>query len=152
MSSMRTTEPICRLSWWQMMLTSGSPSRTRSRTAGGSEGLWDSQNDIIRGPFARDVPASGPHRMCGAFVCRPPLLGMEWMSGFTEHDPRLRSAWRTWLSALAFDAEAAIAAAFVYESLPPEGRDAWLDAVAMDIEDKRVDVPAIAVYAPLLAV
>ncbi|MCL2447965.1 MAG: hypothetical protein FWD17_03360, partial [Polyangiaceae bacterium] len=59
-------------------------------------------------------------------------------------------AWRSWLSALATDAEAAMAAAMAYESLPPDGRDAWLDALAFDCEV--VDVPALALYAPLLAV
>jgi hypothetical protein len=60
------------------------------------------------------------------------------------------AAWRQWLEALATDAEAAIAASHVYSELPPEARDAWLDAVAEDAE--RIDVPAIAVYVPLLAV
>jgi hypothetical protein len=65
-------------------------------------------------------------------------------------DPRVRSAWRSWLSALAADAEAAMAAALAYESLPPEARDAWLDALEAD--EAMVDVPAVALYAPLLAV
>src|SRR6185312_13593079 len=34
----------------------------------------------------------------------------------------VHSAWRTWLSALATDAEAAMAAALAYESLAPEAR------------------------------
>jgi len=62
----------------------------------------------------------------------------------------VRSAWRTWLSALATDADAAMAAAMAYESLPPESRDAWLDALAND--RSTLDVPAVALYAPLLAV
>jgi hypothetical protein len=62
----------------------------------------------------------------------------------------VRSAWRTWLSALATDADAAMAAALAYESLPPESRDAWLDALAHD--RSMLDVPAVALYAPLLAV
>ncbi len=65
-------------------------------------------------------------------------------------DPRVRAAWRTWLSALATDAEAAMAAAFAYESLPAEARDAWLEALAAD--RSMLDVPAVALYAPLLAV
>jgi hypothetical protein len=65
-------------------------------------------------------------------------------------DPRMRSAWRTWLSALAVDAEAAVAAALAYESLAPLGRDAWLDALGEDAAG--LSVPAIALYAPLLAV
>ncbi len=62
----------------------------------------------------------------------------------------VRAAWRSWLSALATDAEAAMAAALAYESLPPEARDAWLDALQADAP--AVDVPAVALYAPLLAV
>ena len=65
-------------------------------------------------------------------------------------DPRMRSAWRTWLSALATDAEAAMAAALAYESLPPDGREAWLDALEADAPD--LAVPPVALYAPLLAV
>jgi hypothetical protein len=65
-------------------------------------------------------------------------------------DPRVRSAWRTWLSALATDAEAAMAAALAYESLPDEGRDAWLDALESDAPT--LNVPKVALYVPLLAV
>jgi hypothetical protein len=67
-----------------------------------------------------------------------------------REDPRLRSAWRTWLSALAVDAEAAVAAALAYEALAGEGRDAWLDALEEDRAS--LGVPAMALYAPLLAV
>jgi hypothetical protein len=63
-------------------------------------------------------------------------------------DPRLTSAFRAWLEALATDPEAATAAAMAYESLAPDGRDAWLDAIAL--EAPRLDVPALALYAPLL--
>jgi hypothetical protein len=65
-------------------------------------------------------------------------------------DPRVRAAWRSWLSALATDADAAMAAALAYESLPDEGRDAWLDA--LDVDAPALGVPCIALYAPLLAV
>jgi hypothetical protein len=65
-------------------------------------------------------------------------------------DPRTHAAWRTWLAALARDAEAATAAALAYESLGEEGRDAWLDALEVDAPN--VDVPRIALYAPLLGV
>src|SRR5580692_1948223 len=61
-----------------------------------------------------------------------------------------QSAWRTWLSALATDAEAAMAAALAYESLPGDARDAWLDALEADAP--MLDVPPVALYAPLLAV
>jgi len=65
-------------------------------------------------------------------------------------DPRAHAAWRTWLTALAHDADAATAAALAYESLSSDGRDAWLDALDSDAPD--VNVPKIALYAPLLAV
>jgi len=62
---------------------------------------------------------------------------------------RIRVAWRTWLAALATDAEAVLAAAMTYDSMPPEARDAWLDALEGDVS--AVGVPAVALYAPLLA-
>jgi hypothetical protein len=65
-------------------------------------------------------------------------------------DPRAHAAWRTWLAALARDADAVTAAALAYEALGPEGRDAWLDALDADAPD--VGVPKIALYAPLLGV
>src|SRR4051812_18946466 len=65
-------------------------------------------------------------------------------------DPRVVAAWRSWLGALATDAEAAIAAAMAYSSLGDDARDAWLDALEADAA--AVDVPKIALYAPLLAV
>jgi hypothetical protein len=65
-------------------------------------------------------------------------------------DPRTHAAWRTWLTALATNADAATAAALAYESLGDDGRDAWLDA--LDADAPSVDVPQIALYAPLLAV
>jgi hypothetical protein len=65
-------------------------------------------------------------------------------------DPRAHAAWRTWLAALAKDADAVTAAALAYESLAPEGREAWLDALDNDAPD--VGVPKIALYAPLLGV
>lgn len=55
-----------------------------------------------------------------------------------------------WMRALAGDADAAIAAALAYEAFPPEARDAWLDAVALDLEAH--GAPPLAVYAPLLGV
>lgn len=63
---------------------------------------------------------------------------------------REHAAWRSWLSAMASDAEAAMAAALAYESLSDEARDAWLDALAVDAP--LVQVPRVALYAPLLAV
>ncbi len=65
-------------------------------------------------------------------------------------DVRLHEAWRVWLSSLATDAEAALGAAHAYADLDDDARDAWLDALAEDVP--RLEVPAVAVYAPLLAV
>ena len=65
-------------------------------------------------------------------------------------EPRILAAWREWLAALATDAEAAIAAAHVYGELGPEARDAWLDALHED--GPNLDVPRVAIYAPLLSV
>lgn len=65
-------------------------------------------------------------------------------------DARQLDAWRSWLASLATDAEAALGAAHAYGDLDDHGRDAWLDALAEDVP--RLDVPAVAVYAPLLAV
>jgi hypothetical protein len=65
-------------------------------------------------------------------------------------DPRAHAAWREWLRALATDADAAIAAAHVYRDLDASARDAWLDALRED--SPALKVPAVAVYAPLLAV
>jgi hypothetical protein len=62
----------------------------------------------------------------------------------------VQSSWRSWLSALATDAEAAMAAALAYESLSPEARDAWLDA--LDADAPTLEVPRVALFAPLLAV
>jgi hypothetical protein len=67
-----------------------------------------------------------------------------------EDDARFARAWRVWLEALAHDPEAAWAAALTYKSLGIEGRDAWIDALAIDAQD--VGAPAIALYAPLLGV
>jgi hypothetical protein len=67
-----------------------------------------------------------------------------------DADARVLSAWRQWLGALATDADAAHAAAMAYKDLDGAGRDVWLDALARDTG--HIDVPKIAVYAPLLAV
>jgi hypothetical protein len=65
-------------------------------------------------------------------------------------DPRAHAAWRTWLTALGHDPDAVTAAALAYESLAPDGRDAWLDALEVDALE--VTIPKIALFAPLLAV
>lgn len=65
-------------------------------------------------------------------------------------EPRMLAAWREWLAALASDADAALAAADLYAGLAPDARDAWLNALAED--GPSLDVPALALYAPLLGV
>lgn len=72
------------------------------------------------------------------------------LSSDARVDPRILAAWREWLAALATDAEAAIAAAHVYGELSPEARDAWLNVLAEDAP--KLQVPAVAIYAPLLSV
>lgn len=63
---------------------------------------------------------------------------------------RGESAWRTWLEALATDAEAALGAALAYETLDDEARSAVLSVLEND--SKRLAVPRVAVFAPLLSV
>lgn len=65
-------------------------------------------------------------------------------------DGRVFEAWRTWLSALATDAEAALSAAMAYKDLDGPARDSWLTVLEQDAPE--ISVPRIAVYAPLLAV
>jgi hypothetical protein len=65
-------------------------------------------------------------------------------------DTRVLDAWCEWLGALATDAEAALAAAIAYQELDGGARDHWLTALEQDAA--RLNVPRIAVYAPLLAV
>jgi hypothetical protein len=65
-------------------------------------------------------------------------------------DERVRAAWNAWLSALATDPEAALAAALAYEALDGAGRTLWLDA--LDQDAPQLSVPIVAVYAPLLSV
>jgi hypothetical protein len=67
-----------------------------------------------------------------------------------ELDARTHEAWCQWLSALATDAEAALAAAIAYNDLDPSARDSWLSALEQDVS--RVDAPKYALYAPLLSV
>jgi hypothetical protein len=65
-------------------------------------------------------------------------------------DPRTMAAWRTWLAALASDPEAVMAAADIYACLDDQGRTAWLEA--LEVDAPKLNVPKIALYAPLLAV
>jgi hypothetical protein len=65
-------------------------------------------------------------------------------------DKRVLNAWCAWLGALATNAEAALAAALAYKQLEGPARESWLAAVEHDAE--RLNVPRVAVFAPLLAV
>lgn len=65
-------------------------------------------------------------------------------------DPRFHAAWQEWLRALATDADAALAAAHVYRDLDGDARDALLSALTED--SPALPVPAVAIFAPLLAV
>ena len=65
-------------------------------------------------------------------------------------DERVVDAWCEWLVALASDAEAALAAAIAYRELSPAARDKWLTVLEQDAQ--RLEVPTIALYAPLLSV
>lgn len=68
----------------------------------------------------------------------------------SSEDKRVLNAWCAWLGALATNAEAALAAALAYKQLEGPARDSWLAAVEHDAD--RLDVPRVAVFAPLLAV
>lgn len=68
----------------------------------------------------------------------------------TSNSMRSHGAWRSWLTSLATDAQAATAAAHLYAELPDDVRDAWLDA--LDEDAPKLAVPRLAVYGPLLAV
>ena len=67
-----------------------------------------------------------------------------------SHAERHDQVWSTWLEALASDAEAALGAALAYQTLTDKGRDAMLTALESDIQ--HIDVPPVAVFAPLLSV
>lgn len=64
--------------------------------------------------------------------------------------PVAHAAWKSWLGALATDADAAIAAALAYDELDAAGRDAWLDALDQDAAS--IAVPLVALYGPLASV
>jgi hypothetical protein len=78
-----------------------------------------------------------------------PLEAVNPGEGRTAPD-RVAPAWRAWLRALASDAEAALGAALAYETLDDVARVAFLDALEQDAP--RLDVPRVAVFAPLLSV
>lgn len=73
------------------------------------------------------------------------------LQGDTPTSPvedRVIAAWQVWLSALATDPEAALAAALAYEALDDAGRALWLDA--LDQDAPAIQVPRVAIYGPLL--
>ncbi|HEX2732959.1 MAG TPA: hypothetical protein VHM70_15225 [Polyangiaceae bacterium] len=86
----------------------------------------------------------------GPIASGPITSGMGGEESTMASDPRVTRAWRGWLEALARDPEAALAAAQAYQQLDADGRSQWLSALETDIES--LGVPAVAVYAPLLAV
>ena len=65
-------------------------------------------------------------------------------------EKRVLNAWCAWLGALATNAEAALAAALAYKQLEGPARESWLAAVEHDAD--KLNVPRVAVFAPLLAV
>ncbi len=65
-------------------------------------------------------------------------------------DGRSTAVWRQWLSSMATDAEAALAAAIAYREMDTAGREKWL--ASLDFDAPEVNVPRVALYAPLLAV
>ena len=70
--------------------------------------------------------------------------------GPPEHDGRSTAVWRQWLSSMASDAEAALSAAIAYREMDGPGREQWLTSLEFDAPE--VEVPKVALYAPLLAV
>lgn len=72
------------------------------------------------------------------------------VSGTSMSDDRATLLWRHWLASMARDAEAALAAAIAYRDMDAESREQLLDSLQIDAAE--VDVPAVALYAPLLAV
>lgn len=72
------------------------------------------------------------------------------LSKLLDTDPRAAGAWSEWLQALTSEPDAALAAAEVYARLNDVERDAWLQALERDVA--LLGVPAVAVFAPLLAV
>jgi len=67
-----------------------------------------------------------------------------------DSQARVLGAWRAFLRGMASDADAALSAGLLYGDLSPEERAAWLAALREDV--LALDVPRIAVYAPLLAI
>ncbi len=79
-----------------------------------------------------------------------PLRGTSSLPSPPPVDGRSTAVWRQWLSSMASDAEAALAAAIAYRDMDPQGRERWLSSLELDAP--AVGVPPVALYAPLLAV
>ncbi len=115
-----------------------------------------SERDEKRRPDAADAPVTSASPVPPMPPVPPvppvPPISVERLGRAegSSDDVRYAKAWRVWLAALAHDPEAAWAAALTYRSLDSEGREAWLDALDVDAPD--VGAPAIALYAPILAV
>ncbi len=95
----------------------------------------------------RDTSAHDADRLSPAAEVTPPPA-----SGTVAPSPdrRVMDAWTTWLGALATNAEAAMAAAMAYRQLDASVREDWLSAV--DLDASGLDIPRVALFAPLLAV
>lgn len=65
-------------------------------------------------------------------------------------EPRVGALWGEWLHALTCEPDAALAAAEIYSRMPDADRDRWLNELERDVSS--FAVPAVAVFAPLLAV
>jgi hypothetical protein len=90
-------------------------------------------------PTAPSIPAAGMAEGADADVPLP-----------ERAEPRSIAVWRQWLTSMASDAEAALAAAIAYREMDDEGRQRWIASLPMDVPE--VSVPAVALCAPLLAV
>ncbi len=110
-----------------MSTNSGGPESPRKKTEDRS-----SPAPLSEGASARANPPESSHQMELAF----------------EH--RSSAVFGQWLRSMTTDAEAALAAAMSYRELSPSGREHWLASLREDLRE--LDIPNIAVYAPLLAV
>ncbi len=75
------------------------------------------------------------------------------MPGLPKHqfsEPRVGDLWGEWLHALTCEPDAALAAAEIYARMSEGERDRWLNELERDVSS--FSVPAVAVFAPLLAV
>lgn len=108
---------------------------SKSKPDGHQTSLFDEATLTSRGmplPITSSLPSS------------PPLPGPP------QADGRSTAVWHQWLSSMASDAEAALAAAIAYRDMDAAGRESWLSSLELDAP--KVDVPPVALYAPLLAV